>query len=155
MLLNRLGPFIIPVLVVAYSGYVIAEQYLGSYRETSQNYATLMGGIAILCALIVMARIVIRGDTELDEPAAEKIPLGNYIQVIAVVAMMALAVLLIPILGYVITFLAMLVGALYLLGVRSVPLILTISIVMVAVVHFGLVKELELPLPAGILDGII
>ncbi len=154
MLMNRLGPFIIPVLVVVYSGYMIAEQYLGSYRETSQNYATLLGGIAILCAVIVMARIVIRGDTERDEPA-EKIPLGNYIQVIAVVAMMALAVLLIPILGYVITFFAMLVGSLYLLGVRSVPLILTISLVMVAVVHFGLVKELELPLPAGILDGII
>ncbi|WP_081852905.1 tripartite tricarboxylate transporter TctB family protein [Bosea sp. 117] len=156
MLLSRLGPLIIPILVIGYSGYMIAEQYLGSYRESSQNYALLLGGVAILCALIVLARLAMGADEgEADDLPHEPAPRWHYVQLIAIVAMMALAVLLIPVIGYAITFFVMLVAALLLLGVRSVPAILAISVGMVAVVHFGLVKELQLPLPAGILEGIL
>jgi len=154
MTLGRLGPYLVPLIVIGYSGYMITEQMLGNYRESSQNYALFMGGIAIACALFVMARHFLGQDAGVPGEQLD-VPRWHYAQIGIVLLTVIATVLLIETVGYFICLSAMLAINLYVLGVRSKVQIATITGITILVVHVLLVKELELPLPAGILSGIL
>lgn len=153
-----LGRLLIPSLVILYCGYMIWEQTTGNYRPETRNYAYFMGGIAILLSLIVVARSFLNPSVDADEedqPSTPSETAANY-RLIAMLLVAAIAVVLtIQTLGYLISFTLFLLAALWILGVRKPVPLLSITVGTMLVVHFGLVKALSLPLPAGLLRGMI
>jgi len=150
-----MGRLFVPVVVIVYCSYMIWEQYAGSYRAESRNYALFMGGLAIALALVVITRSLFKPEPADQEDQATGSSFADYRTMVLVLAGAVAVVLTIQWLGYLISFLAFLLYALWVLGVRKLVPLLSISIITTLIVHFGLVKALGLPLPAGLLRGLL
>lgn len=154
---QSIGRLFIPVLVIVYCSYMIWEQMTGGYREETQYYAYFMGGAAITLAFVVIVRLLMHADPsdQLEDEEADVVEPKQYGIVALLVLGAAAAVMAMEPVGYLITFYIFLVFALWVLGVRTLLPLALIPLGTMAVVHFGLVKALGLPLPAGLLRGIL
>lgn len=153
---QTLGRLFIPLLVIAYCGYMIWEQTMGSYRAETRNYAYFMGGVAIVLAIVVIVRSLLNKDPadQDDEPVGQT-AWANYRMMGLLLLGAVCVVLTIESLGYLVTFSVFLLFALWVLGVRTPTPLFLIPLGTMIVVHFVLVKALSLPLPAGFLRGLI
>lgn len=156
---NTAGNLIIPVLAIAYAVYMVWEQLAGSYRASTVNYALLTGGAVVLLSAAVIIRSLMAARAEPDA-ASKKTPADagqtkRYVRGVAVFVLAALLVYSFEWIGYAIGFFAFSLATLQLLDVRSIALNVFIPLGIALVVHFVFVNWLGLPLPAGLLRGVL
>ncbi len=162
---DTLGQFIVPVGAIAYSAYMILEQFRPGSNDSTRDYAMVAGGLAIVLSVAVIVRALwsiwssrpaaASDEPESELPSEQKTEMRRrYIQMGLLILATALLVAFFEPVGYVISFFIYMVATLLIVDVRSVKQILAISIVTTAIVHFLFVQWLGVTLPAGLLASI-
>lgn len=164
MKVQNAGQLLFPAVAIVYAAYMILEQVLGGYRGSTVLYASLVGGAVILLSLVVFAQAFRGGEKgseeevgrdegqELEDAAVRR---RRLIKLYSIFFLSVLLVVFFQQIGYLVGVAAFVAIALMILAVRSAVLIVAITGLTTAAVHFVFVEWFGLPLPAGFLQGII
>lgn len=160
---------IFPAFALVVAGYLAAEQFFGNYRQMGSYFMYILALPIILLAVsqifadiraIRQERAAVDGD---QAQAGEEGPLSDpalgwnadATRVAVFLTTTIVAFLLLPFLGYLISFGLFLVGAFLLMGVRHPLTVFLLTAGTLIFVHLVFVEYLETRLPAGILKGLI
>lgn len=144
------GELVVPLAAVCYMIYTVGYQMMHHFRTATINYTIYLCLPIAISVCVILIRIFsaqpVQKEKSLD---------GDYLTVGLFLVLTIAMVLLINFFGYILDFFLYLISCLWLMGTRSVPKILTISagVVVFVILVFGL--WLELPLPAGLLKGLL
>lgn len=160
MRIDTLGRAFFPVLVILYSSYMIWEQFAREQQASTRNYALFMGGIAIVLAVAALVGDLLKqhrpAHAEAEEaPAAAPVPLANVVQVSIILASAIVLIALLSTVGYIVGLLIFTAVTAWALQVHSPITLVLLTVITVAVVHVVFVTWLQLPLPQGLLRGIL
>ncbi len=152
------GGLLIPLLASLYAAYMLYEQFSGSYRDSTKNYALLTGGCVLLFAFIVLMQEITAAKSQPVERQSAQPSRDHLHRIIRGCAVFALACLLVYLfewVGYLVGFFAFAALSLVILRVRSPLLLFAVPVGTVLIVHFVFVGWFGLPLPAGLLRGVV
>lgn len=164
---EKVGEIIVPSLALAFSLYMILDQYLNDFRSNTQAYTLCLVAPIALCSVISFYKFFqsVRKEKKLsgsygqEEPssreAAPSKPAPAYKKVFLLLLLSLFIYFIFSTAGYMISFFILLAALLPLLGVRSVYAIALISIIFPLFIHFVFVKAVGLQLPPGILEGLL
>jgi hypothetical protein len=157
---EKWGVFLIPLLSLLYVGYMVLEQYLGSYRASTVNYATGLGLVIAVLALSIIFGEIRKGSAASTDAGPEQqqdAPLGHLFTAksMGFLLLTAMFILLVEALGYILAFFPYLAVILWMLGFRPRYMILVVAAAITAFVHLFFVWGAGLQLPKGVLHAII
>ena len=163
-----LSELFLPVFFIVYAVYLLNEIMAGNYQTMSVFYTQILAAAVMLLGVIQLIRLF-RSSPELKSGATE-----GAVEAVApvedipgqsgkkpIITMMAFTGLTIAVilgferLGHLISFTLFLLVAFWLLRIRSIPRLLTLTMCSVAFIHVVFVELLGLDLPAGILEKVL
>lgn len=149
------GELIVPLIAIVYAVYSVGMQINAGYHTNTIKYSLYLSIPIVVFAIIVILQVVKKGMVTSEEMADEVKSKGDVKRVLLTIGWTLLFVASLGILGYLLGFFLYLAAYLWYMGIRSKPKHLAISISVVLLVHFVFVKWIGLPLPKGILMGIL
>lgn len=125
---------------------------LGTFRMAGSGLFPLCLGIALmLLALLYLANMLLQKDSQPHRVEATGAPPGAAGQMLRFFGASALAVLGLDILGYPLTSFLLMLVLLWILGIRRVVLLVTLSLLAAAGSYLLFVRFLKIPLPKGLI----
>ena len=150
---DHLGAVLFPLLAAGYSTFSLWEHFTKEYRDLTVNYGLMVNVPVLVLAAIAIARFLfVEGALE-ERSSFEGEPTSTGVtqpyKPIGLIVLSALLVVTIDWVGYLIGFFALIVLALYIMGIRRHVLIFSMAIVTTIIIHFIFVQILQLQLPPG------
>jgi hypothetical protein len=137
----------------------LASLYLpvGTLRAPGSGFFPLLLGLMLaalsvsqgVCLYLARLRQVRAASVPPAAPPSQRLDEGTR-RMLLFMGAVALAIVLLPTLGYALTSLILMLALLRILGVASWPLVGTISAATAIACHFVFVRALGIPLPAGL-----
>lgn len=148
------GRLAFPVLAVVVAGTLLFEQMNGGYRSDTSAYTYGLAVPVILFGCIQILIDVIGYYREAGTREDSDVPPLQWRRPLALLASVIVFIAVLEPLGYILSLAAFLVFAFWLLDIRRVIPVLTITTGTIAFIHIVFVLWLETPLPKGLLEGV-
>ncbi|MFZ7104149.1 MAG: tripartite tricarboxylate transporter TctB family protein [Peptococcaceae bacterium] len=150
------GELIIPSLAILYTLYTLGKQMAAGYQFSTTVYGLLLGIPVVLCSILIMLGVLIKVKTsEQDDPVKQKETRINYQRSLALLIGIIALISLLNFLGYFLGILIYLIILLWYLKVRSWHILFSVSLGTSLVIHMIFAVWLKLPLPVGLLKGLL
>lgn len=154
MSLRILGILIVPAIALLFAWFMVMEQHTGRFRASTRNYATGLGVLIAVFAVLSAAGDLLKLLRE-QRAAAAEVSGGVFTPEVLRLTAFLLAtvgfIAALPYFGYLVSFMAYMAAILLVIGYRPYWKLALIAVLVTAFVHVFFVMTFSLPLPRGYL----
>ncbi|MDP2739840.1 MAG: tripartite tricarboxylate transporter TctB family protein [Pseudorhodobacter sp.] len=148
MNIRRIDRFVFPAIALAYTGYMVGEQILKDFQNSTIAYALVLAVPIFLLGAVILVKEIRAGQS--GEIRGTIVAAGTAWRTVGFLLLVILFILSFEPLGYALSFLIFTLASMLLLGVRSPVALVVTPVAMVAIVHFLFVRFLGMGFPPGL-----
>jgi len=154
MSLRILGILIVPALALLFAWFMVMEQHTGRFRASTRNYATGLGVLIAVFAVLSAAGDLLkllRQQRAAVADASDGVFTKEVVRLCGFLLATVGFIAALPFFGYLISFLAYMAAILLVIGYKPYWKLALIAVLLTAFVHVFFVMTFSLPLPRGYL----